>query len=152
MEVPAQDPSTGNSLRKSSFCRAGWKRRVLTWENGRSWGLQSWKPHASFKIARKASRKSPHLGVKAKLWKLEYKASGREVYKCGHSEVEVEMSDCLCRGFQTFFNLIFNWERIALQCCVGFYHTTTQISHNYTYIKLFISIYLLIYLFGCVGP
>ena len=34
-----------------------------------------------------------------------------------------------------FFNLfIFNWRIIALQCCVGFCHTSTWISHRYTYI------------------
>ena len=27
------------------------------------------------------------------------------------------------------FNLSFNWRKIALQFCVGFFHTTTQISH-----------------------
>ena len=26
----------------------------------------------------------------------------------------------------------FNWRKIALQCCVGFCHTTMRISHNYT--------------------
>ena len=36
-----------------------------------------------------------------------------------------------------FFNFIFlknvfKWRKIALQCCVGFCHTTTQISHNHT--------------------
>ena len=33
-----------------------------------------------------------------------------------------------------FFNLFFNWRKIALPCCDGFCHTTMQISHNYTYI------------------
>ena len=30
--------------------------------------------------------------------------------------------------------LFFNWRKIALQYCVGFCHTTTQFSHDYTYI------------------
>ena len=30
-----------------------------------------------------------------------------------------------------FLNLIFNWMKIVLQCCIGFCHTTVQISHNY---------------------
>ena len=30
--------------------------------------------------------------------------------------------------------LIFNWRIIALQCCVGFCHTSTRISHRYTYV------------------
>ena len=29
---------------------------------------------------------------------------------------------------------LFNWRKIALQCCVGFCHMTTRVSHNYTYI------------------
>ena len=32
-----------------------------------------------------------------------------------------------------FFNLFCNWRKIALQCCVGFCHTTLQVNHNYTY-------------------
>jgi len=39
-----------------------------------------------------------------------------------------------------FFNLFFNWRKIALQYCVGFYHTATQISHNYTYIPSLMSL------------
>ena len=31
-------------------------------------------------------------------------------------------------------NLFFNCRKIALQCCVGFWHTTTQISHNYIHV------------------
>ena len=29
---------------------------------------------------------------------------------------------------------IFNWRIIALQYCVGFCHTSAQISHRYTYV------------------
>ena len=32
--------------------------------------------------------------------------------------------------FSVFLNLFFNWRKIALQCCVGFCHTTMQISHK----------------------
>ena len=32
------------------------------------------------------------------------------------------------------FKFIFNWSIIALQYCVGFSHTTTWISHKYTYV------------------
>ena len=42
-----------------------------------------------------------------------------------------------------FFNLFFNWDKIALQCCVGFCHTTTHISHKYTYITFPLSVPLL---------
>ena len=31
------------------------------------------------------------------------------------------------------FSFIFNWRRIALQCCVGFCHTAAWISHRYPY-------------------
>ena len=34
----------------------------------------------------------------------------------------------------SLFKKIFNWRKIALKCCVGFCHTTTQISHNFIYI------------------
>ena len=34
-----------------------------------------------------------------------------------------------------FKNLfIFNWRIIALQCCVGFWHTSPRTSHRYTYV------------------
>ena len=36
--------------------------------------------------------------------------------------------------------LFFNWRKITLQCCVGFCYTTTQISHNYTYITSLLSL------------
>ena len=39
-----------------------------------------------------------------------------------------------------FLNLFFNWRKTALQCCVGFCHTTTQTSHNYTYITSILSL------------
>ena len=47
---------------------------------------------------------------------------------CGHSiwsVVELSLS---------FFNLSFNWKKVALQYCLDFCCTTTQISHNYIYI------------------
>ena len=34
----------------------------------------------------------------------------------------------------SFSSFIFNWRIIVLQCCFGFCHTTTWISHKYTYI------------------
>ena len=38
---------------------------------------------------------------------------------------------------QYFFNLFgFNWRIIALQYCIGFCHTSTWISHRYTYVPL----------------
>ena len=39
-----------------------------------------------------------------------------------------------------FFNVVFNWRKIALQCYVGFCHTIAQISHNCTYITPFLSL------------
>ena len=47
-----------------------------------------------------------------------------------------------CGSMESFFfsfNLFFNWGKIALQCCVGFCHTTADISHNYTYILSLLS-------------
>ena len=35
-------------------------------------------------------------------------------------------------AFFFFFNLFLNWRKFALQCSVGFHHTTMQISSNYT--------------------
>ena len=34
-----------------------------------------------------------------------------------------------------FVEFIFNWRIIALQCCVGFCHVSTRISHRYAYIR-----------------
>ena len=33
--------------------------------------------------------------------------------------------------FFYFLKFIFNWRTIGLQCCVGFCHTSTRISHKY---------------------
>ena len=49
--------------------------------------------------------------------------------------------DLLLRPLRIFFfNLLFNGKKIALQCCVGFCHTTMQISHNYTHITSLLSL------------
>ena len=39
--------------------------------------------------------------------------------------------------------LLFDWRKIASQCCVGFCHTAVQASHNYTYILPLLSLPLL---------
>ena len=36
----------------------------------------------------------------------------------------------------SFFKINFNWRKIALQWCVGFCHTTAQISHSYANVTL----------------
>ena len=45
--------------------------------------------------------------------------------------------------FFFFFHLFCNSRKIGLQCCIGFSLTTTQISHNYTYIPSPLSLPLL---------
>ena len=37
-------------------------------------------------------------------------------------------------------NFIFNWRIIAFQCCVDFCHTSTWISHRYTYVPLLLNL------------
>ena len=39
-----------------------------------------------------------------------------------------------------FLIFIFNWGKIAPQCCVSFCHTTVEISHNYTFITSLLSL------------
>ena len=43
---------------------------------------------------------------------------------------------CIWAQAQFCFVLFFNWKIIALQCCAGFCHTTTRISHNYILIYI----------------
>ena len=38
------------------------------------------------------------------------------------------------KGILWFVFKIFNWRIIALEYCAGFYHTSTWISHRYTYV------------------
>ena len=53
----------------------------------------------------------------------------------------------ICNFFIDFMSLLrfpflifFNWRKIVLQSCVGFYHTATQTSHNYTYTPSLVSL------------
>ena len=39
-----------------------------------------------------------------------------------------------------FFIFIFNWGKIAPQCCISFCRTTVEISHNYTFITSLLSL------------
>ena len=48
--------------------------------------------------------------------------------------MQVILSSDLVMGKSGKKEFFFNWRKIALQCYVGFCHTTMQISHNYTYI------------------
>lgn len=54
-------------------------------------------------------------------WKVSY------VWNLQFSSVYLEWKEKL------FFYLFFNWK-FSLQCCIGFCHITTRISHSYTYI------------------
>ena len=40
----------------------------------------------------------------------------------------------------SFLKLIFNWRTIALQYCVGFYQTSTWISHRYAYVPFLLNL------------
>ena len=42
------------------------------------------------------------------------------------------------KWFLVNFIFIFNWRIIALECCVGFCHTTTQISHECVCLYIYI--------------
>ena len=41
--------------------------------------------------------------------------------------------------FFFFIKFVFNWRIIALQCCVNSCHTSTWISHKYTYVPSFLN-------------
>ena len=43
------------------------------------------------------------------------------------------------KGILWFVFKIFNWRIIALEYCTGFYHTSTWISHRYTYVPSLLS-------------
>ena len=46
---------------------------------------------------------------------------------------------CIYVPHLLFYYIFFSWKIIVLQCCIGFCHTTVQISHNYIYIYINIS-------------
>ena len=60
-----------------------------------------------------------------------------------HSGTKSTLNKCLssewCMGECEDLE-IFNWKIIALQCCVGFWHMTTRISHEYTYVCSLLSL------------
>ena len=53
--------------------------------------------------------------------------------KKGHCMAEQDWVVGLGPIIRSVFFFFFNWRIIALQCCTGFCHTTTLISHRYTY-------------------
>ena len=61
-----------------------------------------------------------------------------------HVPAPLAMADIYLFCRINFFFL--NWRITALQCCVGFCHKTTQISHNYIYIYISVYIYTHIYI------
>ena len=46
----------------------------------------------------------------------------------------------LCGSICLNFLFIFNWKIVALQYCVGFYQTSTWISHRFTYVPSHLNI------------
>ena len=49
--------------------------------------------------------------------------------------------NCLFIFMNSIFKFIFHWRIIALQCCVGFWHTTMCISYKYTFIPFLLDIF-----------
>ena len=43
---------------------------------------------------------------------------------------------CIAKISFSFLKINFKWRKIALQCCVGFCHTTAQISHSHAHVTL----------------
>ena len=62
------------------------------------------------------------------------------LYACMNKVSEFPCSSFLCFLWlmcfydRNFLKFIFNWRITALQYCIGFCHTSTWISHRYTYV------------------
>ena len=44
-------------------------------------------------------------------------------------QIYMQTEKCRSSDLFSFFKFIFNWGKTALECCLGFCHTTKQISH-----------------------
>ena len=64
-----------------------------------------------------------HLWLSCGFHQLPRLEKPTDAYAVGHK-----------KSLNYFFVLIFNWRIIALQCCIGFFHSSTRISHRYTYV------------------
>ena len=53
----------------------------------------------------------------------------------GSLYISIHINVALESTLLNYFFFFLNWRIIALECCVGFSHTTVWISHKYTYIS-----------------
>ena len=58
-----------------------------------------------------------------------------------HVHMHTYIHFTVCKLLCFFFSFIFNWRIIALQCCAGFCHTTTSISHKYSHVSSLLNLH-----------
>ena len=88
---------------------------------------------------RSKPRLNPRIWFFVHLFQIVLFPLGRDSYYWDYVR---EQKCCRIQVTKFFFLSVyfFNWRKVALQCCVGFCHTTMQISHNYTYIHSLLSL------------
>ena len=83
-------------------------------------------------VSHQHMRDSKRTGISARDWKSPSKRENLAGYRQPSAS-------------RTLF-FFFNWSTTALQCCAGFCHTTTWISHWY------VCVYISLYTYVCVFP